>query len=64
MGKIAGGRAAILLAYIAGHFYALQKVAIDGKISVLAKNRENTAMVAKLTAIRKTMKRSGRVIFS
>jgi hypothetical protein len=62
--KIQGGCAKTSLLCIVGHFYALQRVAIDGKISMLVKNRENARMDAKLTGISKTMKRSGRVIFS
>jgi hypothetical protein len=62
--KIGGGCAKTSLLCIVGHFYALQRVAIGGKISMLVKNRENARMAAKLTGISKTMKRSGRVIFS
>jgi hypothetical protein len=64
VGQIAGGRAATSFLCIVGHFYALQRVATDGKISVLVKKRENAHMAPKFTAISKTMKRSGRVISS
>jgi len=46
------------------YFNALQRVAINGKTSIQIKNRGKALVDAKLTAISKTMKRRGRVIFS